>query len=611
MTCGFVLLRGSWHLQPAHWRNGGERDDGALLCACIVGHIAMAHDGGCGRVRASSQLSRLVQALYDGQEGETADLLQRVARTAESITPCRVIGMVIQSSWQDIGGHGRGLGAADALTAAAAPGGGLVGVPGIGWAWAYPIPTVDGQAGALVAGAQNMPTEADQVRLFVLGQLTGLALGNADLHAREQAEAARLRANNLALQRTLEIRDRLRQVTSRGEGLEGIATALCELTDHPAGIEDTFGNLIAWAGPGRPDPPCKHTGGHRARPAERAVEDPEPVREDDWLISVAQLAGAPVGAVVLADPDRTAGAAERLAMQQATLVLVMEVARQQSLDASLGGARAHLALDLVNGADELTCLSRAQALGYDLARPHRVVALERLAGPGDQDEVFFHAVRRAAQRLGIGSLIALRRGDVIVLADSEAPWERLHAAVEAESKGVRCSIGVGGLCRQVADFPRSHREGQLALRIQRAAGRSEQVTVFDDLGVFQVLATEADTSAMEAFVNEWLGALMTYDSDHGAHLVATLSEFLYCGGSYDVAAAALTIHRSTLKYRLKRIRAISGHDIGVPDTQFNLQVATRAFRTLQALRGSLSARSCQDNDLALGGRCIPWACRGS
>ena len=90
---------------------------------------------------------------------------------------------------------------------------------------------------------------------------------------------------------------------------------------------------------------------------------------------------------------------------------------------------------------------------------------------------------------------------------------------------------------------------------------------------------------MEAFVNEWLGALMTYDSDHGAHLVATLSEFLYCGGSYDVAAAALTIHRSTLKYRLKRIRAISGHDIGVPDTQFNLQVATRAFRTLQALRG--------------------------
>ena len=178
-----------------------------------------------------------------------------------------------------------------------------------------------------------------------------------------------------------------------------------------------------------------------------------------------------MGAVSL--PPTTAGAAERLAMQQATLVLVMEVARQQSLDGSLRGARGRLALDLVNGADELTSLSRAQALGYDLARPHRVVALECRPGRGDQHEVFFHAVRRAAQRLGIGSLIAPRRGDVILLADCEAPWERLHAAVEAESKGVRCSIGVGGLCREVADFPRSHREGQLALRIRgRLAGAS-------------------------------------------------------------------------------------------------------------------------------------------
>jgi sugar diacid utilization regulator len=571
----------------------------------------MAYDEECRHVVAFSQLSMLVQALFLGQEGENADLLQIVARTAESITPCRVIGMVVQSSWQDISGHGCGIGAADAQTAAAAPAGGPLGVPGAGWAWAYPIPAVRGQAGALVVGAQNKPTEADQVRLHVLGQLTGLALGNAELHAREQAQAAQLRADNLALQRTLEIRDRLRQVTSRGEGLEGIATALYELTDHPAGIEDAFGNLIAWAGPGRPEPHGKHTGEHRARPPERAGEDPEPVREDDLLVSVAQLGGAPVGAVVLADPDRTAGAAERLAMQQATLVLVMEVGRQQSLDGSLRGARAHLVLDLVNGADELTSLSRAQALGYDLARAHRVVALECGPGRGDQDEVFFHAVRRAAQRLGIGSLIAPRYGDVIVLAESEAPWERLHAAVEAESKGVRCSIGVGGVCREVADFPRSHQEGQLALRIQRTAGRKEQVTVFDDLGVFQVLATEADTSAMEAFVSEWLGALMTYDSDHGAHLVATLSEFLDCGGSYDLAAAALNIHRSTLKYRLKRIRVVSGHDISVPDIQFNLQVATRAFRTLQALRESLSGPVCQDSTLTLAGRCIPPARCGS
>jgi DNA-binding PucR family transcriptional regulator len=44
------------------------------------------------------------------------------------------------------------------------------------------------------------------------------------------------------------------------------------------------------------------------------------------------------------------------------------------------------------------------------------------------------------------------------------------------------------------------------------------------------------------------------------------------------------VHRSTLKYRLKRIRQVTGHDLGIPEVQFNLQVATRAWRTLQAIR---------------------------
>jgi DNA-binding PucR family transcriptional regulator len=91
---------------------------------------------------------------------------------------------------------------------------------------------------------------------------------------------------------------------------------------------------------------------------------------------------------------------------------------------------------------------------------------------------------------------------------------------------------------------------------------------------------------MESFVTDWLGDLMRYDADHGTELVETLSEFLDRGGSYNSTAAALSVHRSTLKYRLRRIREVSRHDISVPDAHFNLQVATRAWRTLQALRGS-------------------------
>jgi DNA-binding PucR family transcriptional regulator len=122
--------------------------------------------------------------------------------------------------------------------------------------------------------------------------------------------------------------------------------------------------------------------------------------------------------------------------------------------------------------------------------------------------------------------------------------------------------------------------------MQQTAGGPEPVTQFDHLGIYKILATAGDTSAMERFVTEWLGALIDYDAEHGTPLVLTLTEYLDCGGSYDASAKVLSVHRSTLKYRLQRIRRVCGYDISRPDVQFNLQVATHAWRTLQALRQS-------------------------
>ena len=95
---------------------------GPLLGARVVGHEAMANDGEFRRVRAFSQFSALVHALFLAQESQIADLLQLVARTAESITLCRVIGW----SFSRRGRTSAAMGAADAQTAAAATRGGLV-----------------------------------------------------------------------------------------------------------------------------------------------------------------------------------------------------------------------------------------------------------------------------------------------------------------------------------------------------------------------------------------------------------------------------------------------------------------------------------------------------
>jgi DNA-binding PucR family transcriptional regulator len=149
--------------------------------------------------------------------------------------------------------------------------------------------------------------------------------------------------------------------------------------------------------------------------------------------------------------------------------------------------------------------------------------------------------------------------------------------------GRNCRIGVGGRCARPSDFPRSYREARLALKVQTAAGNGTRSTEFDALGVIRILAESEELSGIERFVDLWLGALREYDEAHGAALLETLSRYLEQGGNYEATAHALSTHRNTVKYRLQRIRAVSGLDLADADTRFNLQLATRALQTMNAL----------------------------
>ena len=538
------------------------------------------------REQLSALRSMLVLAMLLTQQDSQDSILHYVANAVESLGSCTTQGIFLDGLWQEVRLPGR---KATSLPTVLAAEGGPVTLADVPWSWAYSLSSRHGPAGYLVVGAPAPPAESERFLLQVLAQQAGVALANARLHSREREQAEELRLANLALVRSMEIHDRLTKVALEGEGQAGIARAVYDLTDRPAAIEDRFGNLLAWAGPDRPDPYPKAGPAQQDRLLDRAMSAAGPVQEGERLLSVAALGGSPVAVLVLHDPAGTAAGTERVAVEHATTVLTMEIARLQHLAQGEARTRINLVLDLAGdaGAEPATLLNRAQALGYDLVRPHRVVVVEAAGAHRDDNiDMFFHAVGRAARAAGVGSLLAPRLHDVIVLADAEVRWDLFWARVVTEMHGGRCRIGVGGRVLELDRFPHSCQEAELALRIQKTAGGPERITLFDNLGVYKILATAGDTSAMERFVTEWLGPLIDYDAEHGTPLVLTLSEYLDCGGHYDASAKALSVHRSTLKYRLQRIRQVSGHDLGLPDVQFNLQVATHAWRTVQALRRS-------------------------
>jgi sugar diacid utilization regulator len=501
-------------------------------------------------------------------------------------TVCHAEGAYLDGRWRAVDHRGRGAGDRQKLEAQlleCGPTGGPLGIPEQAWGWAYPLTSPGGASGYLVVGGADEPSDDVQFLLRTLAQQAGVALANARLHARERLTAEELQVANSALRLRIEIHERLTAVVTAGEGQTGIARAVHELTGYPVVIEDRWGTLRAWAGPDRPEVYPREQAGRR-EPLLRRIQQAggHPIRDKDRLIVVASPREDVVGVLALVDPDGTAGEKEHVALEHGATVLAMELARLASLAETELRQRRDLVEELLAGHDEEAAFNRAQAIGYDLGRPHRVVVVT--GGPhDDEEETLFHAVRRAARDLKAGSLLVARAGEVVLFSDRDASWAQLQTEIDSALHG-HCRIGVGGTCERPRDFARSHRDGQLALRMQKAVGGGQGVTQFEDLGVYQVLSELPDIGSVERFVRRWLGPLLDHDAQKGSQLVATLSGYLESGGHYDAAADLLVVHRSTLKYRLQQIRTVTGYDLGDADTSFNLHLAARAWRTLEAMR---------------------------
>ena len=467
--------------------------------------------------------------------------------------------------------------------------GGTLTVPGAGWAFAFSLRSIHECVGFIVVLAETDPAAEEQFLLRVLAQQTGVALTNARMVKRSRDTAAELASINGALgqsladlHRTMEIHARLDEVAGSGRGRQALAQTLHELTGFSVAIEDRYGNLRAWAPGEVPDTYPKAEPSTREHLVRELISEGRPRRHGDRLVAVASPRADVVGILALLDPDKKAGKFELVALEHAATVLAMELARLASTAEAELRVRRDLVEELLAGSDdEESVLQRAQALGLDLERPHRVAVIHGQVR-SQSDDQFLHVVKRVARDAGAGSLLVSRGKSVILLTSAELEWDGFRDALMSELGGGRCRVAVGSPCHRPADFPRSHREAQLAATLQNN-GAAPEVLTWESLGIYGILSNIDDMTGVERFVQGQIGALLEYDAQKNSNLVETLFHYLESGGNYAGASDALIVHRSTLKYRLQRIREIGQCDLSDPGTRFNLQLATRAWQILKGL----------------------------
>jgi sugar diacid utilization regulator len=549
------------------------------------------------QLSSMSSVFALSMVMFDRTDEQ--EILGLVVSSVAALGPFRAEGAYLTRD-RPTPGNGGSPGLWDRLSGLAGADG-PVAVPSAAWSWAYPMRALGVHSGYLVVAADD-PASADQEYLLTtLAQQAGAALQSAALYRteREHALALRERGAELAalneqlgcavtdLEQRGRIHERLTEVASLGQGEEGIAAALYELTGLAVAIEDRFGNLRAWGGPDRPSPYPRPVARRRAELLADAQRTGHPIRDRDRLVALAQPRDEVLGVIALVDPRKRATQHETFALEHGAVVLAMELAHLRGLAETELRLRRDLVDDLLAGTDDDSALLRATALGHDLGRPHQVLVVR---WGGDHDGTLDRAVTQAAARtMGAGPLIVRRPGEVVLVVPlpdpddargAEQRWRELYEQVARSMRSADGAIGVGRVCGAPSQLPRSHAEALRALRIRQGSHSPRGVTTFDELGVYRLLGGSDAQGEIAGFVREWLGPLIDYDANNRSDLVTTLWQYYECGGNYDATARVLTIHRSTLRYRLRRIRELSGHDLGDVDSRLNLHLAARAWQVM-------------------------------
>ncbi|HEV2724185.1 MAG TPA: helix-turn-helix domain-containing protein [Thermoleophilaceae bacterium] len=161
---------------------------------------------------------------------------------------------------------------------------------------------------------------------------------------------------------------------------------------------------------------------------------------------------------------------------------------------------------------------------------------------------------------------------------------RAAAAVSKELEaGLHGFAVVVGLSRPTPDPSDLHRAGAEALLAANVAdARGLGLLPFDETGAYRLLlpAMSEDSAELRRFHEETVAPLVAYDEQYETELVRTLETFLESDGNIAKTAEKLFAHRHTIRYRLDRVRELSGLDVASSDGRERLSLGLKAMRVL-------------------------------
>src|SRR4051794_4067173 len=365
------------------------------------------------------------------------------------------------------------------------------------------------------------------------------------------------------------------EVVEAGDGIPALARAISRALEASVAILDRSSSVLAVA--------CASPEDERA-----VLEAREGVERLDMIVG-----GAPVGELRLRPRGRKSLAPSLSRALAALTALELERAAQPERASEEAVGRFMRDLFQRRVTDRENIVARGKELGADLAdgagvlvaRAHPLVPEE-----GDWRARVALAVGRGARRAARGALagwVELHSGRELAVLVPNAEADSIRRAVDT----VAAELG-GGLTgfqtavassRAVADPVDLHRAAaEAVLTANVAQARGAETLTFEETGSYRLLLTaiSEDPSELHRFFDETVAPLIGYDEQYETELVRTLDTFLDEDANVARTAERLFTHRHTIRYRLERVRELTGLDVGSTDGRERLGLGLKAMRVL-------------------------------
>ncbi len=279
---------------------------------------------------------------------------------------------------------------------------------------------------------------------------------------------------------------------------------------------------------------------------------------------------------IIAD-DRPISQLDSLAIESGATIAAVMLLHQEALQSAEASLKGGLLAQLIEGGGSRQAVLTDQALRYgvDLNAPFVLLMVEQTQDRGSPKLLqLYRRVNRLSADWHV--IVGQFAGEVLVLAQASLDLPSLSTAIHAQAGAIRLSLSA--IQCSADGMATAYSQCRDALTITRRLGDDRSTVYFDDLGYLHTIY-RAGEGALAA--NLFVPALRRLQAEQQADLFHTLEVYLDAGGNGVQTAELLTIHRSTLNYRLTRIEEICAAKLSDPLTRTNLQIALKLLRLFE------------------------------